>query len=577
MRLAASLLVTVILAMALAAAQPAATQPEPDSGLLERALPYIPDDGRLVLIIPSIGRLAEGVAAFGRGIGVPDVADVTPRQLLEELLGKSAAGVNARGPLILALSPGQDEPILIATLASEEAWQSTTKPTGTLQRATLYEFGAERYSAATIGQVAIFAREREELRRAVEAQGTFATRFADELRDGASQRQALVIIDVSAWKSEIETQLATLAQGLCMGMAAAGPDAELGMQIWNWLLARARLATAEARALVATLRIQGDGVFVTLRALLQNDGRLSRYLGAIKAPEADLLRGVPAGDSPLVVAVEWKEPAEGEGFGEEFAKFLLESPALKERVPREKLEVALERNVALNRKTTGTSAAFAFSPEGKGLMYWGLYLTQDAESVRQGMREICELAPELMNAWGAFPTALLQHELERVSDTEVDVYKFDFSGEKSRLQPVMQAMYGRDPALLLAKHPQGLAYVFGPRESARPKLAQFLAKDSATLRDDPRVAALFRVLTPQPQFCVLLDIPALARAATSFVEGLGLPIPELDLPDEKAPLAGLAAYFAPASLRAELFVPAEPIKAIVKVAERFEGEGDKAY
>lgn len=560
-----------------AAGQPPATQAALLPVQVERALKHVPDDAALVAIVPSVDALAAGLSAFGKAAGIPDLGEVTARGLLDKALDKSAAALDPAGPLVLVLSAGHEEPILIAALESEESWKAATQPSVLRDDVRVYEFGTDRFVAASIGPVAIFAREKGELRRALDSTGQFVARFSTDAGPWLGQRHVVVYADVPAWKNEIEASFGLVAQRMSVGMVAAGPDAEASRQVGNWMLERLKRMVLEARTYVGSVRVDARGVFADSRALFPPDSGVGRYLQQVHRPKRDLLRGLPAGDGPVVVALEWEEEPGAESFSEAMVKALVNMEPLRQRIGAEKLEALARQSMELNRTVPGTSMVFGFSPAGKGLLYWGLYLTREGEAVQRDMRRICELTPELMGAWGAFPAAMTPSTPEHVAGVAVDIYQFNFEVESSPRQPVVEALYGKSPTLYMAPHPQGVAYAFGPDADAREKLTRLLKPDAAPLSRDPHVTNLFKILTPDPQMCILVDVPALLTSVAGLLEQFGVPLPPLELGDAQAPWAGLAFYLEPAAPRVEFFVPAEPIQAAVKALKELEGPTDEAY
>jgi hypothetical protein len=363
---------------------------------VERVLKYVPDDTHLLIIVPSMDGLATGVAAFGKAIVLPELAEVNAREMLTEMLGANAAALDTHGALVLALSAAHDEPLLLATLARDEGWKGTTQPTRLDDETLVCEFGPERFLAASTNGVAILAREKSELRRALEARGKGGERCAAALAPCLAQRQVALYVDIPAWKSVIDAQMTLVSQGMYMGMAAAGPDAELGMQVWNWMLEQVKNIVAESRTFVATVRIDAQGVFADGRATFDADGQVVRYLQGVQRPRRDLLRGLPTTTAPVLMAFEWEEAPGAVGPQEAMSRAILRMDAVKEKIDGEKLATVMKQTIEMNRRVPGSSAVFSFSPEERGLLYWGLYLTREGPAVQREMRSIWELTPELV-------------------------------------------------------------------------------------------------------------------------------------------------------------------------------------
>ncbi len=548
-----------------------------DGPRIQRILKYIPDDAKVVVMVPALDDLVAGLRAFGKTIRVEDLADLNVRDLLEEAVGEGVAAMDTAGPLILVVAAGRDEPLLIAAAAGPQAWKSQTQPSRLGPDAWLVEFGPQHGLAASVGDVIIFGREKADLRGALDSTGRHAARLGQEVGQLLERGQIVVYVDVPAWKEELDTQLELVSQALSVGMTLAGPEAEMGVRVCSWLLERARTVLAETESCVSTLRIDGRGVFADFRAAFKAEGQVAGYLGQVQRPRRDLLRGLRAGDGPLVFAFEWVDGPGVEGLNSALTRAILSAESLKAQVEAERLEGFLKKSLEVHRRMSGTNAAFSLVPDGQGLLYWGLYLTNEGEAVRSDLRGICETTtPELMSAWGAFPIGIGSRESERIGPVEADAYQFDFSQARQPMQPMLAALYGKNPTFYMAPHPEGVAYTFGPRSQARDKLQVLVTGQEAPLSADPRVVELFRILRPDPQFCLLMDIPGTVKCFAGLLEHFGVPIPPLAPGDRKLPLAGFTMYLEPRAVRAELFVPAEPLTALIKLAEGLERH-DEAY
>jgi len=58
----------------------------------------------LVVVVPSLDALAAGVAAFGKAVGAPDLAEFSARECSCEGLGKGAAGAEHVRALVVSFS-----------------------------------------------------------------------------------------------------------------------------------------------------------------------------------------------------------------------------------------------------------------------------------------------------------------------------------------------------------------------------------------------------------------------------------------------------------------------------------------
>jgi hypothetical protein len=558
----------VLLATALAPApaQSTASQPTTLPAELSRVLQYVPDDTHLLVVVPSLERLVDGLTGFGKALGVEDLTKLTTADILEEPLGRHAGTLAARGPFVLALSAQQSEPLLLGLAGDVETLAATSKPTELADGVTQFELGERGFLAITREKVAVITRERTQFQRAFRSTGQQARRVSALPGSWLNQHHCLLLVDVPPWQEWLQQQLDTISQTAYMGMAAAGPEAETGLQFWKWFFEQFGKLVKETRSYAATLRVDERGVLFQDRVTVQPDGSVARYLKDVRPVQRDLLRGLPTGGA-LVFGAEWELPANTETLEELMLKAILRTDLLKDRVGDEKFEAAMARSAALHRKMPGYNGSFNVGGKGQGMQFAGVYLTAEGAAVMKDMREMFEICPDIMNAWGNLPSTTVKCDTEQVSGAEAQVYRFVFD-RNSPAQPMLQAVYGEDATLYMAPHPEGVAYALGAREAAREMLARSLAKDAPQFSRDPRVLSLFETLTPHPQFCLLIDLPPLCKAIGTMVQELGVPFPPLDIGDQPGPLAGLALYLEPSAVRSEIFVPSAPLKRLIKAFEK---------
>lgn len=551
-----------------AAGQSPTTQPVKIPPELERVLKYVPDDTHLVVVVPSLDQLMSGLTQFSKAIGVDD----PEIDILEEPLGEAAAAVNTAGPLVLAVSAEREDPLLIVSLTSTESWKATTQPTTLPDDVLVFELGDERYAAVSEHQVAIVARERAELQRALRSTGERGRRFLSQNREWLGRRQVVVQIDVPAWRAVLEQHLDMIELSTSVGMA----DVEASLQIWEWLFKQIKEAIFEVETYAASLRFDADGASFEQRAVVKPDGHIGRYLKAVRKPKRDLLRGLPSGGA-MAFASEWEEPAGKHGFYEALVKVMMQMESVKEKLGAENVEAVTKTCTEMYRQLSGSSGVLTTAPGGRGMVFGGLYLTKEGPAVQRSMRTILELYPDMMSAWGPLPSATVRCEREKISGVDTDVYHFSFETEDVQLQPVLEAFYGQDSAMYMAPHPEGVFFALGPQEHARKAVSQALAGQTAPLSKDKRVAALMESLSPDPQICLLVDIPQVFELGVAMMQEVGAPIPALVVGGKGLPLAGCTFYLEAQAVRAEVFVPTEPIKALVEAFEGLAGGEDDAY
>jgi hypothetical protein len=581
---AAGMCVALVFVRSATAQSPAsAPVPTPSSApaalapAVETLLRYVPDDTHVLVLVPRLDDLTRGVAAFGTAAGVSELADFALSGVLENTLGRAGGALDPGGALAVALSATSMEPMLIATRSRSDDWLPATQPTPLREGARAYEFGGEHWVATTTEGVVVIVRERDELRRALDASGKFVSQLRSEASAAPRGWQALLLVDVPAWRETLAAQLALAARCLYLGMAADDSEAEIALKFWDWLHGQTRRALAEAQMFSLALRVDADGVFVVPRARFAAEGRIADYLAAIPRPTRPLLRGLPSRPADVVLSYEWPEPADGESWNTSLCRALFTGEVLKEKVGAEQIDAVLRRNVEMHRKLTGGSAACDLSPSTPGMLYWGLHFTSDAEGVKHDLREICALTPALLKSWGTFPMAVTRQPSEQVAGVDADRYQLDVEASGDASHALLKTLYGEDGAFYAACHADGLAFVCGPRNPARATLTGLLSADAPRLAADARVSTALARLAPQPHFCLLADLPRLTSGLLTLIEAAGLPAPSLTLTTRETPLVSLGVYVEPAGLRAELFVPAEPVRVLAESARDLGDVARKAY
>ncbi len=581
-RWAASLCLTITLGASALAQTPASapaptTAPAALSPSVAAVLRYVPDDTHVLLLVPRLDDLTRGAAAFGTAAGVPELAEFAPRSVLENFLGQAAGALDTGGAVAVALSATSPEPLLIATRSRSDAWLPATQPTRLRDGVLVYEFGGEQCVATTTEGVVLVVREKDELRRALDASGKFVAQLRLEVAAAPRGWQAFVLVDVPAWRETLESHLSLAARCLYLGMAANASDAEIALKFWDWLLGQTRHALAEAQMFSLTLRLDADGVFLVPRARFAADGRIAKYLAAIPRPTRPLLRGLPSRPADVVLSYEWPEPAGGESWNTSLCRALFAGDALKEKVGAERIDAVLQRSLDMHRKLTGGSAACDFSPGAPGMLYWGLHFTTDAEGVKRDLRAVCTLTPALLKSWGTFPMAVTPQPSEQVAGVDADRYQLDVEATGDTSHALLKSLYGEDGSFYAASHADGLAFVCGPRDAARATLTGLLNAETPRLIADARVNAALARLSTQPHFCLLADLPRLFSGLLTLIEEAGLPLPALTISPRESPLIGLGLYVESAGLRAELFLPAEPVRVLTESARDLGDVARRAY
>lgn len=556
-----------------APAEPATTQPASVNlfdARLGRALAYVPSDAHIVIVVPDIEALLNGLTTFGTAIGAPLLAEVDAERLLGAAIGAAVSAVELRGPLVFALPRDYGDPVLITTIGCQTTWAGCTEAKRLADGLTIYELGPQSFVGATEGDVVIFARDSADLRTATGGNRRFLQQFREAVGNDLERRHLIAYIDVAAVHAEWNERLNLILQTLYLGMATSGTDVEIAGLVWNFLIEQARTTLSEARTCVVGLQLDREGVFMEARARFTPDGSIAKYLRQVRPSQRDLFRGLPAGPASFAVSYEWVAGPDTVSLNDAMMKAMFGSEVVRRQIGAEAADRLQQRCTELNRMVPGVSAAFSLRPK-TGMLYWGLYLTERPSDTLREFKAITELAPEFLTAWGTFPAAMRPQPAFELAGEQVESFAFDIDESELQFQPMMGSFYGEDPTLYIAKHAEGLAYAFGPQVAAREQLARLLARDLPSMAEDPRVQALRQRLTPGAQSLLVADLGLLAREVLGMLSMLGLPAPTLELSADEQPLAGYGFYMEQDVVRLEAFVPSTPLKAISEAAAKVTG------
>jgi hypothetical protein len=553
-------LATLLALVLPAPAQDESTATETPPNELTRLLARVPEDAHLLVIVPRLDELTAAVNTFGQAAQVEGLAGFAATELLRERVGAGSRGIDRHGPLVIASSTQRGEALLLARCDRSGLKNAAAQPETLAGGARLYRFDAEDHLAATVDDVIIFGRSERDLERALAATGATAQRFGKVAAQRLDGHAAAVIIDLPAWRDTIEFQMDMFVQGMFLGMPVKGPDADIAMEIWTGSVEQIKRLLAEARTLVVTADLDAAGARAQAWMEFAPDGKVADYLRRLQRPQRDLLRGLRAGGGAVVFALEWEDPPDAEGPSAALNRSLLNMPRLREKIGAERLASVLEKNEIVNRKAPGTSGALEFGRADEGMVYWGLYLSPRGPQVLADLQSIYSDFPDVMSAWGALPAPMEPAAHESVAGQTAVVYRF---GLADAPQPTVEALYGAEPTMYMAAHPAGVAYTLGPRDAARRALRELLEPAGRPLRDDARVRPTLRMLSPNPQMMVLIDVPRMLDSAAALMERVGLRRAEApEIPSGDTPMVGGAVYLDADAVRAEAAVPVASVRVL---------------
>lgn len=538
----------------------------------ERALRFVPDDAALVVIVPNVEALTQGLSGFGEAVAIRKLSNIRAEQILAagDLLD-TLDGLDPAGAFVLALSPRGSEPLVIATIRDADTWKRAAGCGET-------DCGLLRMprSCGVCGFVAIqdghllVSDNPKMIKRALAAKGQMLTRFGPQIKTLLSEQQVILLTDVAPWRPIVDSML-TLAMGYVqLGMAVSQQRTDIAIDMWRWMIDELRGLVSELDVYCAGLRISREGIWFEDYASFVADGRVARYLRKVEPSGKPLLRGLPDGRPAIAFAAEWQVPPESGSLTVSMLRAMtkrhIDDPG------KEELRLVMEKNCELSMQLTGTNGVFEYNQTGQGIISSGLYLTPTAEKTIDTVRACYELGPELMSGFMAGASAEAEHEVIQVGDTKVDRFGLSFSVDDPQLNRMFATMYGADPAIHTACHPDGVAYAFGPEQASRTEIERLLDPVEPRLLDNPRFAEALARLEVNPQFCVMVDLPRMFEFALQSARANGVPIPPVELKAAETKIAAWTAYMEPESVRSELWLPAEPVAEVMRNIQMLAGK-----
>ena len=546
---------------------------------VDRLLTHIPDETALVIVVPSIEKLVAGINAFGQHIGVDDLSDLDARALLDNLeLLDEVKGLNIGGPLLLALEPERNAPLLLCTVKDADTWKSAieAKPAeeGLYRIPICCDYGFAGFDR----DILLIAEDQETIQEALRASGKFARCFQSHSGKLLDTHQLVLHVHMAGWKPNIDATLTAIQTSMQVGIAMSGQHDEASIRYLNWLLGRCRDVLGQIEVLTAGVRIAAEGLMAESTVTFEPNGAVVDYLKKVRKTKEALLRELPDEDSIIVFGCEWELPPGTKTLGSIYFEGLLgEAEELKERLEDEAFQKAFQATKAMQEQISGYNVAFRAGPDGEGLIFDGRYFTKQPQSMLENMRCSYEIIPEFMSAFGAGASVEVMTRTEQIESVKANVIEMKFIVEDEQTRRMIEALYGKSLTSYTAPCKDGVVYTMGPAESARARLSKMLSGNGGKLTDNIRVISASKTLTNYPQVCVLLDLPKLFDFGVNWAKALGIPIPPIEFKQEPTALAVFNGYLEPRAIRVELFLPADPIKHLVETFSKFGDPADEEY
>lgn len=540
-------------------------------GVLDPLLQRVPDEAGLVIIVPNLTKLAEGLSQFGAGIESENLSTLTVQQLLEdvELLG-DFSGLDMTGPLLWVRIPYELSPLMIVRLSDTGAWRDTHKTSRAHPHLFHVEVVGESGYAGLHENVLICSAERALVQAALDSDGRMAAKLKDALGDLPAKHEILVYVDVPDWMPMIESVLTGAAFSIQTSMAMASPQDQSAVRMWRWIFKEAGQFVRQCESWVGGLHVSGEGLFYEDRLRLKAGSPVADYLKRIARSREPLLRGMPADPGAFIFAAEWEDPGGTVSLNERWLKAMIDEREMREKLGPEKFEKAWSFLVASYDHMRGFNLSCAAAGEDAGMLIVGHYFSDEPEAIIANMVRSMEISPEFMNALSGAATMKLDIREAEVGDKLVQVLDMTWQVEDLHMQRVLEAMYGKQTSLYFLPQPERdlVLYTMGPSEAALARLEQQLKGTGKPLLETPRVQQILSKLSPHPQVLLLVDLPPMFGFVLEIARATGAPLPAIAIKDKELPYVGWALFLDPERVRNEICVPIEPLKSMGLVVDQ---------
>ncbi|RMF79406.1 MAG: hypothetical protein D6744_09160 [Planctomycetota bacterium] len=506
----------------------------------ERLLRHVPADTATVVVIPSIDALVEGVLAFAREAGIPDVR-IASEDIVEELGLRDAlidaSIIETDGPLLIVTQAEAVAPIVIVGL----------KPT---------KAKAALETAKIVDRALIAAGSTEQLDAAVAGSTTRAKTIAEALGSLDDLRAALYV-DREALATAIDDAFMSI-EGV-LAMIAVNPQVQGAMPVLRVVIDGFRDLIDDTAALIVRGTIGADGVTLRSEARFAADSETAAYLSQVSPMEQPLLSGLRGRDAPLLFGVGWKTAQPRVSFTERLAEALL-TAADDGAAEFDQMRAAL----SVYRRVAGYAGCMETTDGKVGLRY--CYYADDPAAVVEPLWKMGSLGPRTMAGVAPGIDMTAESGTEQIGKRECRYVEVRFQSEDEAILDTLTRIYGRAVRSYYYADADGVHMVVAGPDVARGLVERDLAGETPSVTDDPRVRRAIDAISARPQVIAMLDLAGLlAKLATSFPH-LGLPAEMKKSPD--APYAVWGLYLEDRRARTELMLPAAAVKALIDVVEQ---------
>lgn len=539
---------------------------------LERLAARVADDSPLVIVIPSIDGLMEGLRAFGEAIGAEELAKLDRADLLRDNFKlDTTAGVNQAGPLVMYGHPDDDGPVVLVTLSDAAAWKRERAAEELADGLLKVSLGRDDRYASIKDDILVLAPTEAQVRAALKANGKTGERVLKSCGEPLKKASAAFYADTEVLRDVIGAGLAMGETFANMGVAA-GADPEMMSAMIRWGFEQLRRALDQSRVFTLVGRVNADGVQVATGLRFAADSDVTRYLKTVRPPSAGPLARLLPVDWAVLSGYDWTTDGSVPGLFETLLKILSAELSAKNPADKEKLERAIALAGEMNRKLTRVDQFLWATEDGKTASS-ALCGGKQARDVLTAFESYSELNQIMMRAWGLGGALATTTAVERFGDVEARVSRMDFSAAAPEVAGLMQAMYGPELAVYCAPFGEDVLMITGGATVAKAEVERLLKSGRKPAQPAPAVKALFDGLAPHPHAWMACNLRRMLDWLGAFMAAVGVPAPFPKLPKDRDAYTAATFYFDPDGVRAELVLPSDAIKPLVEQAKKSESGG----
>ncbi len=526
---------------------------------IKRALSLVPDNPSLVLVIPSIEQLAAKISTYGRAAGADDVR-IDPQSVLERFGLSGIEELDLAGPMVVVVHPHSGEGVICCLRNGGAFVEKRSGKPG--QVMTVQQRGIT-CRAAVSGRMLVISEDEEFIRSSLVSDRPLSKPLA-RLADGADA-DLFLIASAENWKPYLDNVMMLAQMSMRAGAMQYGGQIEAGVEFWNVLFEGLAVVIRELDGVSLAIDVDKDRVTARARAEFV-DGRVVDYLKAVKPVKGVPLDSLPATDCAAAFGVDWRLPEGGKNLQVLFSNAMMQT-AVQDKLSTEVFERVKTLNAEIQRDIHGITAMIIApkKPATGGMCVVGSYLTDKPTAVRKAMSKMHELSPELMNAYLTGSATSVKHEVVTLAGMQCDEYRFDFGGLEPHLLEMFKRIYGEDAAFIIGQRDEAVAYAMGPQQLARDQLLRLLQADDRMGAQAP-VRAVLDGLSPNPQFCVLVDTGNFLGMTLGFAQMFSpmQAMPAWQFSERPTALVALNGYLEPNAIRFELNLPAASVKVVTQ-------------